>query len=186
MLESSSSIQHFYSYVFKDSKNKSHKIQECALRGREILDSAADRYVRFVTEITSTIKNNNLKYQTISDRHELILSLIDGWIRRFETQGARIEELEETLADEVYIYFSHILHRALLYLKQNNQNIDQNDYEDSQICLHLSLDSKFNFITDDKNLFKSVNQTLDLLHELKIDSFLPLIRVNESNYLNGL
>lgn len=186
VLESSDSIQHFYSSVYTDSQKKSHKIQDCALRGREILAGASDRYVGFVTKIIETIKNNNMKYQSCLDRDELILQLIGGWVRGLEDQGANNNDLGQNFTNEVYVYFSYILHQALKYLKKNNEIIDPNDYEDSQICLHLSPDSSFIFIADDQNLYESVDQTICLLHELGDENSKVTLQVRKSDYLMKL
>lgn len=185
-LDRSNSIDKFYSYVLEDSKRKIRKIEDCATRGREILKNAADRYVNFVQKIIITIKENNLKYQTNAERHDLILSLIDGWVRRFESQNSSNDKLGQTLIIETYIYFSCVLHRALQYLIHDNLNIDENDYEDSQICLHLSLDSKLHFLAGDKNYITSINQTLKLLKQLNGALFHTSIQVSNSDYLNNL
>lgn len=186
VLEYSDSIQHFYYNSYTDSKDKAHKIQGCAERGREILNNASDRYMDLVTKIIKTIKDNKLNYKTSLERHELILQLIDGWVCWLDTQGENSKDVRQDFTNEVYVYFSYILHRALIYLEQNNQNIDPNDYEDSQICLHLYPNSDFIFIANDKSLYNSVDQTVNLLHELDHESSNVTLQVKKSDYFEKL
>jgi hypothetical protein len=183
-LNNSNSIKEFYSCLVKDSNNQFRKVEDCADRGRDILRESADQYVEFVGKIINAIEANNLKHKTNKEKHNLVLSLVDGWILKLESDCGSKEILEQSLPNDVYIYFSYILNRALQYLESNNLNIDPNDYEDSRICQHLSLDSDFNFITEDKRFYKALNQTVEILNNLEDTSFQTRVKVNKLSYLN--
>ena len=184
VLAKSSSIDEFHSSFFVDSNNNTRQIQDCVKRGRKILAAASNSYRGFVSKIIDSIKCNNSKYETAYDRHILILSLIDGCVRSIEAQGGNRSEFETKLINEIYVYFSYILHRSLEYLKYNNSNIDPNDYEDSRICQHLSLDSAVIFITNDKHFYDSVNSTINLLTTLNDNDFITSIKVEKTDFLN--
>lgn len=186
VLTKSSSIENFYSSFFIDSNKNARKIQDCVERGRSILSAQSDSYIDFVTKIIDSIKCNNSKYETEYDRHILVLSLIDGCIRGIETQGGNREEFEKNLKNEIYVYFSYILHQSLEYLNNNILNIDPNDYEDSRICQHLSLNSALTLISNDKNLCNAVNSTISLLQTLNDKEFITSIKVEKTEYLNNL
>jgi len=186
VLEKSSSIDEFYSSKFIDSKNNRREIRNCVKRGRTILADASNSYREFITKVIDSIKCNNSKHETEHDRHDLILSLVDGFARSIETQGGNRSEFKTNLINEIYVYCSFILHRSLEYLKKGNLNIDKNDYEDSRICQHLSLISDLALITNDQKFYNAVNSTICLLKTLNDKDFFTSLKVEKSDYLNKI
>ncbi len=173
----SASLEELYSTRLEDSKSRQYEVSDCVARGQDVLYKEEKKYVESVTSILKLIKSGQVRYETNEDCHEVVLSLVGGWVRGFQQRGASDTELRERLTTDTYVYFSYLFHRALDYLKRK-ANLDPNDYEDAALCLHLKLDdTPYCVVTGDQDLRAILTETTSLLSGLNQPRFRTSLQV---------
>lgn len=175
-LRASASLEEFYSTRLEDSKSRQYKVSDCVARGRDVLYKEEKKYVESVAGILKLIKSGQVRYATNEDRHEAILSLVEGWVSGFQRRGASDTELGERLTTDTYVYFSYLFHRALDYFKRK-ANLDPNDYEDAALCLDLKLDTSYCVVTGDQEFRAILTETSLLLTDLNQSRFRTTLQV---------
>jgi hypothetical protein len=186
-LQASSTIEAFYSSYIQDSKGNVRQVSDCAANAGKILDEAEHRYIEFIKNIVNVFRSGQLNVQTDFDRHQAILQLLEGEVIKLRACGALDTRLREKLITDTYIYYSYVLHQALIYFKNGKKNFEKkkNDYEDGQICLHLKLDTPYCLVTADTELSQAVCETIALLGRLNNSQLRTTVRVaNVAGFLN--
>jgi hypothetical protein len=157
-LKISSNIDDFYSRILIDSNEQGRLLKNAGENTRKTLNRLEEEHIEFLENIIDAIYDKSLKYNSVDDRHELVLSLIDGEALRLIDQGANEDGLQEILVNCTYIYYSCILHQDIENIEKGRK-FRPNDYEDSKICLHINLDSNVVFITEDSKLKNLLRNT---------------------------
>jgi hypothetical protein len=185
-LKGSSSLATFYSSYIEDSKKRIRRIAECAHVARETLEREQQKYRYYVENIVELLSLNQMSLATARDQHERILSSVDGYMRVLEGQGTSDTDLNESIIRHTYIYYSYIIHRAMNLCQNGNTIPPANDYEDGRMCLHLTLGTSYNFVTDDAGTVEALKGTLSLLTRLDDPEFKTTCEVYDSDYLRNL
>lgn len=184
-LREASTIDEFYSMYIDDGKGSTRLISECAARIRNILRQEEMRYVTVVQNIISLFKSRDAQYNNSLERYNAILSLIAGWTTRLKDEGATDADLLKQLTSKTFIYYSYIFHRAMTCYRNGTNRPECNDYEDANLCLHLSLDVHYHVIAGDKKLRKAIEDTLVLLraHDQRIS---PSLQISDTETFKRL
>ncbi len=175
-LRASTSLEELYSARIEDSKSRQYEVSDCVARGRDVRNKEQDRYVEFVESILKLIESGQVRYATNKDRHEAILSLVEGWVRGFQQRGVSDTELRERITTDIYVYFSYAFHRALDYFKRKAKS-DPNDYGDAALCLHLKLNTPYCAVVRDKDFRAILTETSLLLSNLNQPRFRTTLQV---------
>jgi len=165
-LQDSNSLDMFYSSYVEDSKGNLHQVSECAANVRKALGEAEQKHTEFVENIMNVFRTGQVKLETYSDYHQAILQLLEGEMIKLQQRGAVDKDLRNKLTNNSYIYYSYVFHRALAYFRKGKTKLDVNDFEDSQVCLHLRLDTPYCLVTADKGLKEALDKTSALLNQL--------------------
>jgi hypothetical protein len=165
-LQDSNSLDMFYSSYVEDSKGNLHQVSECAANVRKALGEAEQKHTEFVENIMNVFRTGQVKLETNSDYHQAILQLLEGEMIKLQQRGAVDKDLRNKLTNNSYIYYSYVFHRALAYFRKGKTKLDVNDFEDSQVCLHLRLDTSYCLVTADKGLKQALAKTSALLNQL--------------------
>ncbi len=176
-LQSSDCLKTFYAAYIRDSKARIRQISDCAARARKTLDNHEANYTHFINEIIKALDSGQLELETEEDRHQRILELIEGEVIKLKEKGASDIKLREKVIENSYIYCSYIFHRALKYFRSGTTTIDQNDYEDSKVCLHLKLQTPYCLVTNDKGMRVALVETISLLKRLNQPHFFTTLQV---------
>jgi hypothetical protein len=187
-LEASDSLASFYAADIRDSNNRVHRIAGSVERVQAELAQRENRHVAFVDQVMRQFTREQVLAMNEQDRHRHILELVEGWVTLLarDTEEDRRDEIRATLIPSTYIYFSYIFHRALRFIRDGNANPPRNDYEDARICLHLTLDTSYCFITDEVGTRDALNETVSLLPAVGDPQFRTTLRVRDSNFLKTL
>jgi len=169
-LRESTSLDDFYSKYIEDARGRVHSIVDCAALGRKALLEEEQRYLGFVGKILNLLSNQPTAYDSNAERHRAILSLVEGWVIQLQNRGAAEAGLRQALITHSYFYYSYIFHRSLRYFTRSTKQLDENDYEDANLCLHLNLRTEYCVVAADKGLRDAISQTISLLKSLQ-DSF---------------
>jgi hypothetical protein len=161
-LRSAQSIEDFYSSYIQDSSEQIRLISGCVERVCEVLAKAEQQYLQFVDKIIAILDENPQGLDQDDAKVGAIESLFQGWLISNAPQLKKDEPLMARLLSQSYVYHSYIIHRAIHY-HANHISPNPNDYEDANICLHLSLDTPYTLVTADKGMLQSVRSTLSLL-----------------------
>jgi len=165
-LRDSDSLDTLYSAYIEDSRGNIRQISDCAKRVSKILEEYEKNYIIFIKKIINIFQSAQLELKTDTSCHQYILSLIEGEVNKLKQKGALDIELIEKVIANTYIYYSYIFHRALRYFRSGTSNIEQNDYEDSMVCLHLKLQTPYCLVTADKGMRDALNKTISFLSRL--------------------
>lgn len=176
-------LDQFYASYVKDGKGELRQLRESAERIRQVLDQEEQKFVSFIQRIVNALQDGDVCVENDEDYQRSILELINGQVQVFEDRGACKEQLRKKVIDHFYFYFSAIIRLALRYFQNHNSVIDENDYEDSRIVLHLSLNAPLNFVTGDAKLRTVLEDTLEQLNRLPLDGFEPCLCVCDLDQL---
>lgn len=177
-LKVTDSLEDFYLAYIKDSKGKLHKIRDCAERVRATLDEEQGKYVEMTRKVVDAFQSGQIPLKTDGDRYSAILSLIEGDVRHMRQRGASRAGLRDRLLNSTYIYWSYIFHRALYYYRRKRK-MDENDYEDACVCLHLELKTPLCLVTKDMGMFKAVSESVQLLERRGIENTLRVLTLED-------
>lgn len=177
-LQASDSLNTFYSAYIEDSQGNIRQITNCADRSRKILDKYEEDYTNFIREIVEAIQLGKVELKTNDDYYQAILDLIDGEVIKLKRQGVELELREKVISD-AYFYYSYIFFRALKYSKCGTTNVDKNDFEDSNLCLHLRLNSSYILVTADKGMRNALNEAIITLEKLEKPGLNTTLQIKE-------
>jgi hypothetical protein len=178
-LHESSSLDAFYSTYIEDSNGRPHQVSGCVQRLGRALETRKERHIDLINDIIEAFGSGQVDLETDTSRHQAILDLVEGWVIQLGQRGASVVGLRERLINGTYIYWAYIFHRALQYFEKGKSDVDPNDYEDGQICLHLRLDTPFCLVTGDIDMREALEETVALLHKLKDPQIRTTLRVSD-------
>lgn len=175
-LRETKSLDAFYETYIKDSKGECHEIHDCAERAYEALEEEQGKYIKFVDQIICKLHSGQVDVATLQDRHQAVLSLMEGDVIVMKKRGASDKGLRDKLLNSTYVYWSYIFHRALKYSKSDGK-VDKNDYVDGCICLHLKLWAPLPvcLVTADCGMREALEETKDLLNKSDIDNTIEVL-----------
>jgi hypothetical protein len=175
-LNASVSLGDFYSKQIHDSNNNAYQIAGCVDVARNELKRREDRYVAFITQIMGMFTSGQITRMTDEVKHKNILALAMGWVGVAEVKL-------------IYLYFGYMFHRAFQFLESGKTmpaKADYNDYEDSNMCLHLRLDGSYCFVTDDRGAQRALEETVALLGRINDPQFRTTLKVRRAEHLRHL
>jgi Protein of unknown function (DUF2934) len=182
-LRLSDSLPDFYSRKIRDSNNDLHKIDGCVDRVRKELKEREAQYVVRVTNAMKLFTSTDMSKMDDEVKHNYILELINAHLSGLANRGIPIGE------KDVYIFWSYIFYRALRFRmegKTTPAKRDCNDYEDSNMCLHLHLETPYCFVTDDKGAKRALKETISLLSRINDPNFRTTLTVSNAEHLRLL
>ncbi|MBA7663411.1 hypothetical protein ES703_71452 [subsurface metagenome] len=111
-------------------------------------------------------------YDMDSDKncHSIIMSLakIDKIYKK--SNSKQTKDLSYQIINKYYLYFAYIFERIKQLMQDGGTQPQRNDYEDSRICLHLSLNKSLKFITMDEGFSKSLINSIKRLKRMGFNS----------------
>ncbi len=169
-LKESNSINNFYNSNFIDSRGNKRLISKCSDRVNKILDKGAEEYFNFIKKIMILIIQENYNLDSDKDCHSIIMSLakIDEIYKK--NNSKQTKDLSHQIVNKYYLFFAYTFERVKQLLQHGGTQPQRNDYEDSRICLHLSLDKPLKFITRDERFSKSSINSIKRLKRIGFNS----------------
>ena len=174
-INQSDTLKDLYDTNVEGSKGQIHLIKNSVKRGKNLLEKLEIEYQDFVKNIVKVIKEHNLKDCTLEGCHNSILSLIKGEVQNLIAKGAEENGLSESIAKEMYIFYSVIFYNSLK-CSINRSNIDPNDYEDARTCLHLKLNQDIFFAVEDNNTMQALKKTLEIVKAIDDPKYFILVK----------
>lgn len=166
-LSNSSSKDDFYRSEFFDEKGQKRSITDCSQMAWDILEEEEKKYLDFVKKIPDCIKQENYDINSEEDCYKIIEELIDGRVNDSKKNSIQLKNIRNKVFNLCYMYYSYIFERVKKLIINGNEDPDKNDYEDSSICLHLSLDKPFIFVTNDKGIYEATKNSIERLKKFR-------------------
>ncbi len=166
-LSNSNSKDNFYRSEFFDERGQKRLIADCDKRVEDILKEEENKYLYFVNKILDRIKQENYDINYKKDCYKIIEELLEGRVIDSEKNSIQPKDIRNKVFNLCYMYYSYIFERVKKLIINGNKNPDKNDYEDSGICLHLSLDKPFAFVTNDKGMYEAIKNSIDRLKRFR-------------------
>ncbi len=183
-LQHADSLEALYSSYIHDSKNEYREIANVAERARDVLNKLETEYSQFATKIVTHFRTSE-HIQDSANHQNLILNMVLGEFKKLHDR----HPLAQLSGDEVirwfYVYCGYIFYRCLNRLEQGGI-IDKNDYEDSNFCLHLKIDSEFHPVTGDKGTLDALKQLVSITNESHEFQIVLKFRVYQTSDLKKL
>ena len=169
-LNESNSLDDFYKSNFIDSRGNKRLISEYSERVSKKLDKDAKEYFNFIEKIKIHLIQENYDMDSDKDCHSIIMSLtkVDKIYKK--NNSKQTKDLSTQIINKYYLYFAYIFERIKQLLQNGGAKPQRNDYEDSRICLHLSLNKSLKFITIDKGFSKSLINSIKRLERIGFNS----------------
>jgi len=162
-LSDSNSIDDFYRSDFFDEKGQKRSIADCSKGAWDALNEEEGKYLDFVKKILDCIKQENYDINSEKDCYKIIEELIEGRVIDSKKNSTQPKNIRNKVFNLCYLYYSYMFERVKKLIINGNKNPDKNDYEDSCICLHLSLDKPFIFVTNDKGIYEATKNSTERL-----------------------
>jgi hypothetical protein len=188
VLHAANSLEKFYSSYIRDREGNVRKFSQYALRAKEILCRYEKEYVEFLTKIIRALQSYEKDLNDPQNQRGLILGLVEGEIVKLVRRGALWATLREDTINNTFIHYAYIFYRSLTYFKnrvRNNGNMDDNDFEDANICRYLRVDTSLHLITGDKGFYKAIRQ-IKLLAQNVEPKIQTSLQVNYPSYLQEI
>ncbi|MCK9463511.1 MAG: hypothetical protein M0R80_28145 [Proteobacteria bacterium] len=173
-LESSSTLDAFYSCEVKYPNGETGLVRNAAARARALLEAEEARYKAHVNKwcalMIAEFGYERTQQFTPVDFVRFAVHAASGLAEHYKdglptvTSGAELD-LKGPVFSATYTHLGYGIARAIEYLRRaggniESLNIDPNDMEDSAICLHLSLVEHRVLVTGDGGTYKAVDQAL--------------------------
>jgi hypothetical protein len=183
-LQSSSTLKEFYSSYILDSEGNHREISDVSNRVKSKLNELEIDYVNFISKLVKHLKT----IQDLNDSQthpNLIYSLLAGEFEKLKQRQASSPILIQEVARNIWVYYGYIFYRAVHYV-QGGGSIDNNDYEDSNICKHLKTDSPFQFVTGDKGTIESLNHLVSVTQNVDSSLFKLSLVTHDVSHLKQI
>lgn len=171
-LESADSINTFYSSGFSDSSGQERLISGVAGRASDILKKLEAEYSDLVANIIKRLQELSVALDDTQEHIRLIFSFLKGELSKY-TDPENPDPLTWSKVLEHYlVFYGYTFYRALSYATKNSR-IDPNDFEDANICKHISPHQSFVMVTCDKGMraaLERLHATLRGMPSLGIES----------------
>ncbi len=168
-LASSESLEEFYRSTVIDHLGKYRQVDQIAERGRRTLENASSEYQEYISEITKAIRDGSVSIDSDASYQANILALVREYLKSMGIDTDVPNPSINSVGNQIYINCAYIFERSAYYSRVSNYKIDPNDYEDSEILLHLALDDSIVLVTNDKGIQHAVNSALNRLERLNVD-----------------
>lgn len=163
-LRRSCSLRDFYRMQIRDERGDVRQIDGCVDRLRDILATDEQRFAALMSGIVSGIQTAQISMATSADRHAAALSVLFGLWQQLGDRVAGPKPTEAFIR-AAYVHAGYLVHRAI-ELSQGRAR-DPNDFEDSEISLHLPIGSGWSLVTADKSFRRVVADSLRTWKEVR-------------------
>ena len=165
-LEHSESSSEFYGRFIEDQSHQTFKIAGCVSRARERLQIDEQKFQAFLREIVDRVRAGQVRLTDASDYERGVQDLCLGWWFQIRDSADDNPTVFERFVRKTYIYYAYLLHLARVYAARTTDKIDQNDFEDVTLCLHLGLTDVAAVMTTDHGLRDCLRETLGTLNSM--------------------
>ena len=179
-------LEQFYASYVKDSNGELRLLRESAERTRKILENEERRFVSFVEDFVSALRDGTVRIEKDEEFQRAFFDLVNGEVQVLESRGADGDELRYKVIEYFYFYFSVILRLAEYYHKNRTFKVNWNDYEDSRIVLHLALNTPYNFVTGDIKLFSILEEIQKFSERYPLNGFVNHLNIFTTNHLRNI
>ena len=154
-LQNSESLGAFYSSLIRDSKDHYRKIADVCDRARRTLDELESQYTSFVSKLVDHLATRS-DIQDAQLHPDFILNLVKGEVNKIVAANPDGSVVSGDVVVKFYVYYGYIFYRSLHYIASKGE-IDKNDFEDANICLHISTNTPLQLVTNDKGTLEALN-----------------------------
>lgn len=165
-LHESHSVSQFYGKRARDGRDQLREIDGCVARAAQILKAEEQRFLEYVSNVMSFVRDGRVSIATPADRHLAIIQIVDAWWIQLGQRVDGSELVRQRLEERTYVFSSYVLHLAADYVKRGSTNVDRNDFEDGKFCQHLTLGAEMTAVTVDVTLKRCLENTLAVLNAL--------------------
>jgi hypothetical protein len=181
-LQRSDTLEQFFSSYIRDTQGSYREIANVPDRARKHLCSFETNY----TEVTSRVINHLRSRSDIEDPVTypgFIISMLHSDLERLQKRDA--STTIQQVAKSFWVYWGYIFCRCLNYIR-THASIEPNDYEDANICKHLTTDSEFAFVTADKGTINALNELKAITATIDPSVISLSLEVRHADYLRQL
>ncbi|MBZ0264210.1 hypothetical protein K8I28_06040 [bacterium] len=175
-LESSSTLEEFFSKEVIFPSGETALLRDVAERTRIVLEDMENKYCDYIkslcTEILEQFSFEGSQRMTSVNFVELIGSSSIKIAEEYalEIEQTELRELKGSVFSALFPNLGYCISRSIEYLRRANGdierlNIDGNDMEDSAICLHLSLLENRILVTGDGGTLQALKTSIEKLNE---------------------
>ncbi len=150
-LESVDSIETFYSSSFTDSLGLKRQVSGVAGRASEILKKFETEYSNLLAKIITRLQELSVAPDDTQEHVRLIFSFLKGELSKYTDPEDPDPETWSKVREHYLVFYGYTFYRALSYASKNSR-IDPNDFEDANICKHISPHHPFKMVTCDKDM----------------------------------
>lgn len=173
-LESSNTLDDFYSCKVKYPTGETGLVCDAPVRARALLDEEEARYKahmnRWCKLMIEEFGYERTQHFTPVEFVRVAVHAASGLAKYYEdglraaASGAELD-LRGSVFSAIYVHVGYEIARAVEYLRRadgniESLNIDPNDMEDSAICLHMNLIEQRVLVTGDRGTYEAVDQAL--------------------------
>jgi hypothetical protein len=163
-LTQSETLDEFYSQHVPDEQGNLRLVRDCARVMRNVLDTEAEKYKRFVESVIGVIQTGLIDLKSPESCNNAIMGLVKGHHVDLKNRGVTGADLHE-VDDRKYLHAAYVFERAVIYFERGAK-IDKNDYEDASILKHMRLTTPTVFVTNDGKTIDAVRAALYRLRKL--------------------
>ena len=148
-----------------------------------MLAAGERQFKRFIANVRELLRNREVVLDTPGAFHSGILDLTNGWWIQVSSRSDQSEESYRKLIRRGYFFYAYVLYRAADYAGRGATNIDDNDFEDAKLLLHLTIDDEITIVTSDKGLKKCLQNAIQTLNGLNDDWYATRVQVCDTQSL---
>lgn len=155
-----------------------------AARVKEDLATLKKGYVDFIEDVINGLSRYDDSSLTTPAEQRFVAHVKEAMRTGLHAQLKIYPEIDEgCYYDRLYPYFSFLMRRALRYAQKRREapskKIDENDYVDAYLCLHLDIQKKCTLVTQDNHLREDLSWALNAIRVAH--SFAPECTVEDTS-----
>lgn len=159
-LEQSFSVADVYADLMVMDDGTHRLVHDCAARARQVLVEEENKFRALLHRVGEHVLTTYGPRPDCLRRLEMVVSLVQGGVVRADAAGRKKVTIEEAV-DLTFLFWGYVMEHAIRY-RGRLADIPPNDFEDSQLLLHLPLGRRAIVVTEDRRHRETVNAVLEL------------------------
>jgi hypothetical protein len=159
-LEESFSVAGVYADLLVMDDGTHRFVHDCAARARHVLVEEENKFRALLHQVGEHVRTTYDRRPNSLRRIEMVVSLVQGGVLRADAAGRKKVTIEEAV-DLTFLFWGYVTEQAIRY-RGRLADIPANDFEDSQLLLHLPLSRPAIVVTEDRRQRETVNAIVEL------------------------
>lgn len=159
-LEQSFSVAEVYADLMVMDDGTHRLVRGCAARARQVLVEEENKFRALLHQVGEHVLTTYSPRPDSLRRLEMVVSLVQGGVVRADAAGRKKVTIEQAV-DLSFLFWGYVTEHAIRY-RGRLGDIPPNDFEDSQLLLHLPLSRRAIVVTEDRRHRETVNAVVAL------------------------